>query len=52
MEGESFSEVIKRLTDKSRIDLREFAGVWKEFDVESIIKEGRKKFTEDAEILP
>ncbi len=52
LEGESFSEVIKRLTNKSRIDLREFAGMWKDFDVEPVIKEGRKKFTEDAEILP
>ncbi len=39
MEGESFSEVIDRLTDKDkgRKDLMEFAGAWKDFDVEEII---------------
>lgn len=26
-------------------DLMEFAGAWKDFDVEEIIKEGREKFT-------
>jgi predicted CopG family antitoxin len=50
--GESFSEVIKRLTDKRRRDLREFAGVWQAFDVEPILREGRRKFTDDAELLP
>jgi predicted CopG family antitoxin len=29
MEGESFSELIDRLTDGSRKDLMEFAGAWK-----------------------
>ena len=52
MEGESFSEVIGRLTDRSRKDLMEFAGAWKDFDVEEIIKEGREKFTKNAKILP
>jgi predicted CopG family antitoxin len=54
MEGESFSEVIDRLTDKDkgRKDLMEFAGAWKDFDVEEIIKEGRKEFTKNAKILP
>lgn len=54
MEGESFSELINRLTDtdKSRKDLMEFAGAWKDFDVEEIIKEGREKFTKNAKILP
>ena len=52
MEGESFSEVIDRLTDRSRKDLMEFAGAWKDFDVEEIIKEGREKFTKNAKILP
>jgi predicted CopG family antitoxin len=54
MEGESFSEVIDRLTDKDkgRKDLMEFAGAWKEFDVEEIIKEGRKEFNKNAKILP
>jgi len=52
LEGESFSEVINRITDKGRKDLMEFAGVWKDFDVEEIIKEGREKFTKDAKILP
>ena len=52
IEGESFSEVINRLTDRSRKDLMEFAGVWKDFDVEEIIKGGREKFTKDAKILP
>jgi len=52
MEGESFSEVINRITDKGRKDLMEFAGVWKDFDVEEIIKEGREKFTKNAKILP
>lgn len=52
MEGESFSEVINRITDKGRKDLMEFAGAWKDFDVEEIIKEGREKFTKDAKILP
>jgi len=54
MEGESFSEVIDRLTDKDkgRKDLMEFAGAWKDFDVEEIIKEGRKKFDKNAKILP
>ncbi len=52
LEGESFSEVITRLTDRSKKDLIEFAGAWKDFDVEGIIKEGRKKFTKNAEILP
>ena len=52
MEGESFSELITRLTDKSRKDLMEFAGAWKDFDVEEIIKEGREKFTKNAKILP
>jgi len=50
--GESLSEVIKRLTDKRRRDLREFAGAWQAFDVEPILRAGRKKFTEDAELLP
>ena len=45
MDGESFSEVINRITDKGRKDLMEFAGAWKDFDVEEIIKEGREKFT-------
>ena len=45
LEGESFSEVINRITDKGRKDLLEFAGAWKDFDVEEIIKEGREKFT-------
>ncbi|MGB2728249.1 MAG: antitoxin VapB family protein [Halobacteriota archaeon] len=52
MEGESFSEVINRITDKGRKDLMEFAGAWKDFDVEEIIKEGREKFTKNAKILP
>ncbi|NQE45201.1 hypothetical protein C5S31_04160 [ANME-1 cluster archaeon GoMg2] len=52
LEGESFSEVITRLTDRSKKDLIEFAGVWKDFDVEKIIKEGRETFTKNAEILP
>ncbi len=52
MEGESFSEVIGRLTDMSRKDLMEFAGAWKDFDVEEVIKEGREKFTKNAKILP
>jgi predicted CopG family antitoxin len=52
MEGESFSEVIGRLTDRSRKDLMEFAGAWKDFNVEEIIKEGREKFTRNAKILP
>ena len=54
MEGESFSEVIDRLTDKDkgRKDLMEFAGAWKDFDVEEIIKEARKKFDKNAKILP
>lgn len=52
LEGESFSEVINRITDKGRKDLMEFAGAWKDFDVEEIIKEGREKFTKNAKILP
>jgi len=54
MEGESFTEVIDRLTDKDkgRKDLMEFAGAWKDFDVEKIIKEGRKEFNKNAKILP
>jgi len=52
MEGESFSELINRLTDKGRKDLMEFAGAWKDFDVEEIIKEGRKEFNKNAKILP
>ena len=51
MEGESFSELINRLTDKSRKDLMEFAGAWKDFDAEEIIKEGRKEFNKNAKIL-
>lgn len=50
--GESFSVLIKRLTDRSGKDLMEFAGVWKDFDVEAIIKEGREKFSKNAKILP
>jgi predicted CopG family antitoxin len=50
--GESFSEVIKRLTDKRRRDLRDFAGTWQAFDAEPILQEGRKKFAKDAELLP
>jgi hypothetical protein len=34
------------------IDLIEFAGAWKDFDAEGIIKEGREKFTKNAKILP
>lgn len=49
MEGESFSEVINRITDRGRKDLMEFAGAWKDFDVEEIIKEGREKFTKKLE---
>ncbi len=52
MEGESFSELINRLTDKGRKDLMEFAGAWKDFDAEEIIKEGRKEFNKNAKILP
>jgi len=54
MEGESFTEVIDRLTDKDkgRKDLMEFAGAWKDFDAEEIIKEGRKEFNKNAKILP
>lgn len=54
MEGESFTEVIDRLTDKDkgRKDLMEFAGAWKDFDVEKIIKKGRKEFNRNAKILP
>jgi len=52
MEGESFSELINRLTDKSRKDLMEFAGAWEDFDAEEIIKEGRKEFNKNAKILP
>jgi len=52
LEGESFSELVTRLTDRSRKDLIEFAGAWKDFDAEGIIKEGREKFTRNAKILP
>ncbi len=52
MESESFSELINRLTDKSRKDLMEFAGAWKDFDAEGIIKEGRNEFNKNAKILP
>lgn len=52
LEGESFSEVINRLTDRSVKDLMEFAGVWEDFEVEPIIKEGREKFNKNAKILP
>ncbi len=51
-EGESFSELINRLTDKRRKDLMEFARTRKDFDVEEIIKEGREKFTKNVKILP
>ena len=38
--------------DRGRKDLMEFAGAWKDFDVEEIIIEGREKFTKNAKILP
>jgi|Deesub1362A_J573_1020465.scaffolds.fasta_scaffold00769_12 predicted CopG family antitoxin len=53
MEGESFSDVILRLTEKQKMDLTEFAGVWKDADeIEKIILKGRKEFNKNAEILP
>ncbi len=44
-EGESFSDVIIRLTEKKR-DLLEFAGRWKDSgdEIEKVILEGRKEF--------
>ncbi len=43
--GESFSDVILRLTGKKK-DLIEFAGKWKESgdEIEKVILEGRKEF--------
>jgi predicted CopG family antitoxin len=53
LEGESFSDVIIRLTEKNKKDLLEFAGAWKEADeIEKIILEGRKEFDKHAKILP
>jgi len=43
LEGESFSDVIIRLTEKNKKDLLEFAGAWKEDEeIERIILEGRR----------
>ena len=52
--GESFSDVILRLTERNEGDLKEFAGIWKEADeIEEIIKKGRKEFDKYARgILP
>ncbi|MEM2146563.1 MAG: antitoxin VapB family protein, partial [Candidatus Jordarchaeaceae archaeon] len=45
LKGESFSDVIIRLTDKNKKDLLEFAGAWKEGEeIERVILEGRKEF--------
>jgi hypothetical protein len=37
---------------KSRRDLLEFAGVWRDFDAEPLVKERRAKFDKDATLLP
>jgi predicted CopG family antitoxin len=53
LEGESFSDVIIRLTERGKKDLIEFAGVWKEAEeIENAIFEGRKEFEKHAKILP
>ena len=53
MEGESFSDVILRLTERGKRDLIEFAGAWKEAEeIEKVILEGRREFDRYAKILP
>ena len=49
LEGESFSDVIIRLTEKNKKDLLEFAGAWKEDEeIEKVILDGRKEFDKRA----
>lgn len=51
-EGESFSNVIIRLTEEGEGDLMEFAGAWEDAeDIERAIAEGRRDFDKSA-ILP
>jgi len=53
LEGESFSDVIIRLTERGKKDLIEFAGAWKEAEeIEDVILKGRKEFEKYAKILP
>jgi predicted CopG family antitoxin len=53
LEGESFSDVIIRLTERKKRDLTEFAGAWRDAEeIEKIILEGRKEFDKHAKILP
>lgn len=53
MEGESFSDVIIRLTERREGDLIEFAGMWKDSDdVERAIIKGRREFDKHAKVLP
>ena len=53
MEGESFSDVIIRLTERKEGDIGEFAGAWKEADeIEEVIRKGREEFKKYAKILP
>ncbi len=53
LEGESFSDVIIRLTEGKKKNLIEFAGAWKDAEeIEKVILEGRKEFDKNAKILP
>jgi len=53
MEGESFSDVILRLTERGKRDLIEFAGAWKEAEeIEKVILGGKREFDRHAKILP
>ena len=53
MEGESFSDVIIRLTERKERDLMEFAGAWKDAEeLEKAIAEGRREFDKSAKVLP
>jgi predicted CopG family antitoxin len=52
LEGESFSDVIIRLTEGKKGNLMEFAGAWKDAEeIEKVILEGRKEFDKNAKIL-
>ncbi len=45
LKGESFSDVIIRLTERREGDISEFAGAWREAeDIEEIIRKGREEF--------
>lgn len=51
MDGESFSDVIIRLTERKESDIEEFAGAWKETnEIEEVIRKGKEEFEKHVKI--